>query len=145
MKLLDLNVLIYAVNRDSPVHARARTWLESVLSGDESVGLPWVVVLGFLRVTTNRHVLPMPLTPEQAIAVVDSWFTQPSVVALGPMDSHWPKLREYLLASGTAGNLTTDAHLATLAVEHDAELCSTDGDFSRFAGLRLINPLGAGA
>lgn len=141
MKLLDLNLLLYAVNRDSAPHRRAKAWLDGLLSGDEAVAIPWVVLLGFLRLTTNARILPNPLTAAQAIAVVDGWLAAPCVVALYPGDEHWRILRELLEASGTAGNLTTDAHLAALAIEHGCELCSADGDFARFPVLRWTNPL----
>ena len=141
MKLLDLNLLIYAVNRDSAPHQAAKAWLEDLLSGGEAVALPWVVILGFLRLTTNARILPRPLTPKQAMTVVDGWLARPMVVALHPGDEHWHILRDLLAASGTAGNLTSDAHLAALAIEHGAELCSADGDFARFAQLRWVNPL----
>jgi toxin-antitoxin system PIN domain toxin len=141
VKLLDLNLLPYAVNRDSPDHGRARAWLDHVLKGDEPVAVPWMVVLGFLRLSTSTRVFPRPLSPDQALAVVDGWLARPAVVALAPGDQHWRVLRDLLTESGTAGNLTTDAHLAALAIEHGAELCSTDGDFARFRRLRWLNPL----
>lgn len=143
MKLVDLNLLLYAVNRDSPKHVAAKSWLETTLSGSERVALPWIVLLGFLRITTSPRVLPRPLAPEHALSVVDGWLAQPSVVALHPGDDHWRLLHELLADSGTAGNLTTDAHLAALAIEHGAELCSTDSDFARFARARWTNPLAA--
>lgn len=141
MKVVDLNLLLYAVNRDSVHHARARTWLEQTLSGDEPVALPWIVLLGFLRITTTARILPRPLTVEQALGVVDSWIAQPVVVLLGPGAEHWPILRALLEAAGAAGNLTTDAHLATLAIESGGELCSSDTDFARFPRLHWTNPL----
>lgn len=141
MRLVDLNVLLYAVNRDSVHHARAKPWLERTLSGEEAVALPWVVLLGFLRVSTHARVLPRPLAAEQALGVVDGWLERRNVVRIGPGDDHWRILRSLLAATGTAGNLTTDAHLAALAIEHQCELCSTDTDFARFPGLRWVNPL----
>lgn len=141
MKLLDLNLLLYAVNRDSPSHVAAKAWLEDQMAGDEAIAIPWVVLLGFFRLTTSHRILPRPLTADQALSVVDGWLALPGVVALTPGEEHWTILRALLRASGTAGNLTTDAHLATLAIEHGCELCSTDGDFARFAGLRWVNPL----
>jgi hypothetical protein len=141
VKVLDLNLLLYAVNRDSPSHRAARTWLEGVLNGDEAVAIPWVVLLGFLRLTTNPTILPRPLTPEQAMDVVDGWLAQPGVTTLHPGEEHWRVLRGLLEGSGTAGNLTTDAHLAALAIENGCELCSADGDFARFGRLRWVNPL----
>jgi len=141
MKVLDLNVLLYAVNRDSAPHRRAKAWLDGLLSGEEAVAIPWVVLLGFLRLTTNARIMPRPLAPAQALTVVDGWLAAPSVVPLHPGEEHWRILRELLAASGTAGNLTPDAHLAALAIEHGCELCSADGDFARFPALRWTNPL----
>jgi hypothetical protein len=141
VRLLDLNVLIYAVNRDSARHEPARRWLEGVLNGEESLAIPWVVLLGFLRLATSPRVVSRPLTAEQAIGVVDGWLALPVVTALHPGDEHWRLLRELLSASGTAGNLTTDAHLAALAIEYGCELVTTDTDFARFRGLRWSNPL----
>lgn len=141
MKLIDANVLIYGVNVASPMHGRARAWLEAAFTGDEAVGLPWVVMLAFLRLTTNARILPRPLTAEQATSLVDGWLALPNVVALDAGDDHWNTLKALLSETGTAGNLTTDAHLAALALEHDCELCSTDADFARFPRLKWVNPL----
>ncbi|MBI3982901.1 MAG: type II toxin-antitoxin system VapC family toxin [Gemmatimonadetes bacterium] len=141
MKVVDLNLLLYAVNRDAPHHERAKAWLERTLSSDEPIALPWAVLLGFLRLTTNARVFPQPLSPEAALTVVDGWLAYASVIALTPGAEHWRILRSLLVESGTAGNLTTDAHLAALTIEHGAELCSADGDFARFRSLRWVNPL----
>jgi len=139
--LVDANVLVYAVNADSPHHRPARKWLELALSGATPVGLAWIVILAFLRLTTRAGVLSKPLSPERAMAFVDEWLAQPYVVAVGPGDGHWTILRQLLRESGTAGNLTSDAHLAALALEQGASVCSTDADFSRFPGIERINPL----
>lgn len=141
MKLIDANLLLYAVNRSSDHHDRARQWLGDTLSGDEPVGLPWVVVLAFLRLATSDRVFPKPLAVDQAIATVDGWFAQPVVVAVSPGENHWRILRRLLAGAGTAANLTTDAHLAALAIENGAELCSADADFARFPALRVLNPI----
>lgn len=141
MKVVDLNLLLYAVNRDSAHHARAKAWLERTLTDEEPVALPWIVLLGFLRLATSPRVFPTPLATDRAVQVVDGWLARPAVVTVSPGDGHWRVLRELLTNSGTAGNLTTDAHLAALAIEHGAELCSTDADFGRYRGLRWVNPL----
>lgn len=141
MKVIDLNLLLYAVNRDSPRHREARAWLQRTLSGEEAVALPWVVILGFLRLVTSPRVFPRPLDPAQAMAVVDGWLARPGVRTLEPREGHWAILKELLREAGTAGNLTTDAHLAALAIEHGAELSSTDADFARFRALRWSDPL----
>lgn len=141
MKVVDLNVLLYAINRDSPHHEQVKNWLEAILTHEEPVGLPWAVLLGFLRLTTSPRIFPQPLGAEQALSVVDGWLARPGVVAIAPGDEHWRILRDLLSQSGTAGNLTTDAHLAALAIERGAELWSTDADFARFRWLRWRNPL----
>lgn len=141
MRVIDVNLLLHAVNRDSNHHERAKRWVDETLSRDEPVVLPWIVVVGFIRISTNHRIMPRPLAVEQALAVVDSWLAQPSVVALAEGAEHWRILRHLLHESGTAGNLTSDAHLAALAIENGAELCSTDSDFARFRELRWVNPL----
>jgi toxin-antitoxin system PIN domain toxin len=140
VKLLDLNLLLYAVNSDSPPHFKAKAWLEETLSGEEPVAIPWVVILGFLRVSTNPRIYSQPLPASQALEIVDGWLAQSNVRFLSPREEHWRILRSLLSESGTAGNLTTDAHLAALAMENGAELCSTDADFGRFPALHWTNP-----
>lgn len=141
MILLDANLLIYSIDSESPHHTRARRWLEKTLSGDAAVGLPWAVVLAFLRITTRVGILRRQLSVEQAVAYIDEWLAQPYVELVGPGGTHWPILKNLLRDAGAAGNLTTDAHLAALAIESGSELASTDNDFRRFAGLRVVNPL----
>jgi toxin-antitoxin system PIN domain toxin len=141
LKIPDVNILLYAVDETSPHHARMRLWWESVLSGDEPVGFAWVVLLGFLRVSTRAAAYPNPLSSDQAFDKVDLWLAQPNAIVLLPTDRHAAILRGLIESVGTAGNLTTDAHLATLAIEYGGEVCSADNDFRRFRGLRWFNPL----
>lgn len=141
MILVDANVLIYAVHAESPQHAAARRWLEATLSGTTELGFSWSVLLAFLRLTTRRAVFTNPLSVEGATAIVDEWLDQPFARVVVPGPRHWSILRHLLAAAGTAGNLTTDAHLAALAIEHRARLATTDRDFGRFPGLALVDPV----
>lgn len=141
MTLVDANVLIYAVDSDSPHHRAARAWLEKALSGTRPVGLAWIVILAFLRLTTRPGILARPLPIERAMAFVDEWLAQPCVRAVGPGERHWAVLSKLVRVSGTAGNLTSDAHLAALSIELGASICSTDHDFERFPGVERIDPL----
>ena len=141
MILVDANLLIYAVDCDAPHHARARRWLEDVLSSGEPVGLAWMVLLAFLRVTTRDAILVRPLHSTAALAYVDSWLELRNVEAVGPGPNHWPLLRNLLRTAGTLGNLTSDTHLAAMAIERGSALYSTDHDFMRFPGVETINPL----
>ena len=141
MTIVDLNVLLYVVNRDAPQHERVVEWWQRTLNGDESVGLSWSVVLGFLRVSTNPAILHRPLTAEQAVRQVDAWLSLDVVSLVTETRDHWRVLRDLVLEAGTAGNLTMDAHLAALAVSRGATLVSCDADFGRFPSLRWRNPL----
>ena len=141
MILIDANILIYAIDSASPHHRAARRWLEKTLSGADEVGLTWSVILAFLRIVTHPAVVRKPLAPEAALDYVDSWLQQPCVRTVVPGEKHWLIFRSLVRSSGTAGNLTSDAHLAALALEHDCELYSSDHDFKRFPGIKHINPL----
>jgi len=141
MIVVDVNVLIYAVNQDSPDHDKAKKWLEAAVSGTETVGLPWIVLLAFLRLTTRSGIFQKPLSVDAAFDVVDAWLQQGSVTVPEPTARHLQTMRDLIAPLGTGGNLTADAHLAALAIEHGAELCSTDNDFGRFSRLRWRNPL----
>jgi toxin-antitoxin system PIN domain toxin len=141
VKLVDLNVLLYAVNRDSAHHEVIRRWWEDAINGDEPLGLAWVVLLGFLRLATHPVVFPPPLDAGQATDRVDAWLAHPNVKIVRATDEQWRLLKIQLDETGAAGNLTTDAHLASLAIAHGATLVSCDTDFGRFAKLRWENPL----
>lgn len=143
MILVDANLLIYAIDSDSPHHKTARGWLEKTLSGERPVGFAWVVILAFLRLVTRPGILRKPLPAEQAMDFVEEWLGLPSVEVVVPGDRHWGVFRNLVQAAGLAGNLTSDAHLAALAIERGATVCSADNDFARFPGLSYKNPLGA--
>jgi len=139
--LLDANILIYAVNTDVPMHESARQWIEKTFSSATEVGLPWIVILAFIRITTRRTIFERPLAPEQALAYMDEWLALPFVTAVAPGPNHWPILRNLLQRTGLAGNLSSDAHIAALAIEYGCPVYSTDYDFGRFPGVEHVDPL----
>ncbi|MCU0248407.1 MAG: type II toxin-antitoxin system VapC family toxin [Bryobacter sp.] len=141
MILVDVNLLLYAINEDFPLHRKAKAWLETALTGPEIVAFSWNVLLAFLRLSTRPGLFRNPLAPEEAFQVVGSWLEQPTVRVIQPGPQHLAILQNLLAPLGTMGNLTSDAHLAALAIEWRAELCSTDNDFARYSGLRWKNPL----
>jgi toxin-antitoxin system PIN domain toxin len=136
----DVNVLIHAYNNRALHHQAASVWWEQTLTLNRPVGLSWNTILAFLRITTRRGVLADPLPPAAAIRYVRSWLAVPGVQILTPGEKHAEILFGLLESVGTAGNLTTDAHLAALAIEYRAEVASTDTDFARFPGLRWFDP-----
>ncbi|HEY1260645.1 MAG TPA: type II toxin-antitoxin system VapC family toxin [Stellaceae bacterium] len=140
MILPDVNVLIHAHNADSAVHGYARHWWDGCLSGSEGVGLAWVTLLGFIRITTNPRVMLRPFPVADVMTRIASWLELPHIHIPQPSPSHFVGLRAALEQLGTAANLTTDAHLAVLAMERGYILYTTDADFARFPGLRWVNP-----
>lgn len=141
MKLPDVNLLLYAIDEKSPKHDRARLWFEEALSGTEAVAFSWAVLLGFLRISTNAAIFEDPLQADEALDYVDAWLERPCATTVAPTVHHAALLRQLLDPLGAGGNLVSDAHLAALAIEHGAELCSSDTDFARFEGLRWSDPL----
>ena len=136
MVIVDANVLIYAVDRASSHHEASYSWLEGALNGSETVGLAWTALLAFIRLSTSPSVFPDPLSADEAMDQVESWLSAPAAVIAEPTPRHVSLMRSLLADTGTAGNLTTDAHLAALALEHSAEIVSYDRDFARFGGVR---------
>jgi toxin-antitoxin system PIN domain toxin len=141
VKVVDLNVLLYAVNPSFEQHSRVRQWWEDAMSDDEPIGLTWIVVGGFIRISTNPRIFPRPMETHAALAKIQTWLNHPNTQLAQETGNHWKVLRELLEQTGSAGNLTTDAHLASLAICHGAKLVSCDNDFGRFPGLRWVNPL----
>lgn len=140
MRIVDANVLLYAVNEDAQHHTSSRTWLDRALAGADTVGLSWIALLAFVRLSTNRGLFDNPLGVDEALEQVESWVAAPGAVVVAPGPAHPDLLRRALAAVGAGGNLVNDAHLAALAVEHRADIVSYDNDFSRFAGVRWRTP-----
>jgi toxin-antitoxin system PIN domain toxin len=141
MILVDANLLLYAYGASSPHHETARRWLEETFSRPEPVRLAWVTILAFLRISTHPRMHGDPFPMAEAAAIVGEWLQQPNVGLLQPGERHWAILNQLLRTFQIRGSLVTDAHLAALAIEHGATLCTNDRDFSRFEGLRVEYPL----
>ena len=141
MILVDANLLIYASISDFSQHQAARDWLDGQLYGTTRVGLPWPSLLALVRVATNPRVLVRPLAMEDAWGQVTGWLACGPVWIPQPTERHADILGRLLALPGVRANLVHDADLAALAIEHGLILCSTDGDFARFPGLRWQNPL----
>jgi uncharacterized protein len=139
--LIDVNILVYATNLEANEHAHSRAWLDEQLSGPTPVALPWVSLLGFLRIATNARAFRSPLSMAAAWQQVSDWLSAEPAWTPGPTERHSEVLGRLLSLPGVHGNLVPDAHLAALAIEHGLSLCSTDGDFARFPGLSWHNPL----
>ena len=141
MILIDANILIYAHESSFAQHAKAHDWLDAQLNGFAPVGIPWSSVTAFLRIVTNPRVFKDPEPMADAWRQARDWLSAETVRVPQPTDKHAQVFGEFLLLSGVDSNLVPDAHLAALAVEHGLTLCTTDGDYARFPGLRWLNPL----
>lgn len=139
MILLDTNILIYAAHAGGAHHARTTAWLQGTIADHQVLGVPWVTILGFIRISTNPRVFPSPFTGDEACTVVTVLMSHPAVSVVEPTPRHLSVLTGLLRDSGTAGNLTTDAHIATLALEHRAKVASFDRDLGRF-GVEVVVP-----
>lgn len=137
MRLADTNLLVYAADKDSTHHVVSHRWLEDSLSNSQGLGLAWLSVIGFIRLTTHPRLSVTPRTVPEALSYVDDWLTHANCHILHPTLRHADILARLLLGVGTAGNLTNDAHLAALAIEHNAEIGTFDRDFKRFSGLKF--------
>lgn len=143
MILVDANLLLYAYHPRAEQHAASRAWLEAMLGGPELVRFAWLTLWAFLRISTNPRVFERPLSPSEAGAAISSWLAQPGAGILEPGERHWEILRGLMREGQTVGPLVMDAVVAAIAVEHGATLCTTDRDFTRFPGLKCINPIAA--
>jgi uncharacterized protein len=136
----DANLLLYAYDEGSAHFGAARAWLEKGLNSPEPFGIPMQSILAFLRIGTSQG-LRNPYSLPEALEIVDSWLERPQVQILSPGPNHWPIFRQLCIEVSASGRLTTDVHLAALAIEHGARFCSNDQDFARFKGLDWHNPL----
>ena len=141
MILVDANLLLHAHNRSAPEHAAARAWFEQALSGPDRIGVPWPSILAFVRLASNPVVFRQPITPAAAWQVVRQWLRQENVWIPTPGTTNGEIFESLLADAQVTSRMVPDAHLAALAIEHGLTLCSTDGDFARFASLRWNNPL----
>jgi toxin-antitoxin system PIN domain toxin len=140
VKVVDVNVLLGAINPSNAHHAQLSAWWAAALHGSEPVGLAWIVILGFLRISTNKKFYPQPLAVADGLEQVGLWLSAPNVQLVQEPNGHWQIFADLLRQVGTGGNLTTDVHLAALAIERGATLVSCDTDFARFKRLKWENP-----
>jgi toxin-antitoxin system PIN domain toxin len=141
--LVDANILLYAVDEESPFHTAARTWLQDALNGTQRVGIPWVSFVAFARIATHARASRDPLTAAEAWEYVDEWLDAPTVWVPAPGRGHRSILGRLLRDLDLRGNLVSDASLAALGIEHGLQVISADSDFARFIEMTWINPVAA--
>ena len=140
MILVDANVLLHAYHPQSEHHEPCRLWIEENFSAPSPIGLPWITIWVFLRISTNPRAFEKPLTMKEAATIASSWFDVPAVRAVVPGERYWEIFGKLLLEAQVSGPLVTDAALAALAIEHGASVCTTDRDFARFPEVQIVDP-----
>jgi len=139
--VIDVNLLLYAYDLASLEHDHAAAWLDQWLVSSATIGLSWHTILSFLRISTSVKMIVRPLELDEAVSIVSDWLSRPNVTIIGPTERHWEIFSKLLPRARARGSLIMDAHLAALAIEHGATLCTNDRDFARFPGLRVEYPL----
>lgn len=139
--LVDANVLLYAVDEESPHVAPASGWLIETLDGPRRVALPWQTIGAFLRIATHPRIVPRPLTSEEAWSHVDEWLAHPRVWIPQASGATARILGDLLRRYQVTANAIPDAQLAALAIEHGIPVVSADTDFARFSEITWVNPL----
>jgi toxin-antitoxin system PIN domain toxin len=137
----DANLLLYAYDESSPFHEPAKAWCEVVMSGPSPLTLLPAVVFGFVRIVTHPRVFKDPLSVSEAADHVRSWLAMRHVQLHEMLPEDVACALGLLEAAGTAGNLTSDAQIAAVALRLDAEVHTADLDFGRFPKVRFLNPL----
>lgn len=141
MIIPDVNLLVYAYDASNPEHPKARRWWEAVLSDGKPVGLPWVVILAFTRITTHPQICQSPVSVAEVRKVVTGWLDFDHVRIIQLSNRAHDVFFDLLEDAGTGGNFCTDALIAVHAREHSGTVYSNDRDFDRFCGIRWVNPL----
>ncbi len=141
MILPDINLLVFALDRQSPHHAPSAAWWNTCLAASTPVCIPWLVILGVVRILGNSRIYQRPTPPDVLLGQIEKWLALPHIHSVDPATSHLNTLRRLLKVTGVAGSLSSDAHLAAIAIDRNITLYSNDSDFGRFPGLSWINPL----
>jgi hypothetical protein len=139
---VDTNILIYAHRFDSPFNQVAFERLTELANGAAAWGIPWPCLHEFLAIVTHPRIFSPPTSLERALGQIDIWLESPSLALLTESPTHWSTLRALLVESSVIGPRVHDARIMALCRQHGVrELWSADRDFSRFAGVTVVNPL----
>ena len=141
MILLDANILLYTHNASSTHHLESKKWIEKAMDRQEEIGLAWITILAFLRLATNPAVYTAPLSVKEATGIIDAYLSRSHVLIVHPTNEHWKILSDLVRDTQSNRHLVSDAHLAALAMEHNAAICTNDRDFQRFKGIKILDPL----
>jgi toxin-antitoxin system PIN domain toxin len=142
MIAVDTNILVYSQRVEMPWHTAADRCITELAEGSAPWAIPWQCLHEFIAVSTNPRIWKPPTSMEAVLHQVSAWLDSPSVVVLTEGPDHWKTLQAVLTPSGVTGARVHDARIAALCFEHGVStLWSADRDFSRYSGLKVVNPL----
>lgn len=138
---LDVNVLLYASDRSSDRHGRARSFLESCITGPEILCLTWPTLMSYLRIATHPRIFSAPLSPDQALGNISALVSLPHVRTVSEIDGFLEAYKHVAAETPVRGNLVPDAHVATILFQHGIRtLYTNDRDFRKFPSLDVRDP-----
>ena len=144
MFLLDVNILVYAYRPElSPMALVARTWLDRSMAAKASLAVTNEILASVIRIVTDRRIFVHPSPAGQAVDFAQALLDAPTTRVVVPSSRHWPTFIDLVNDQRLKGNDVPDAYLAALAIDHGAQLVTTDRGFRRFPGLRIVDPLAA--
>lgn len=142
---VDVNVLLYATDTQSPYHESASGVVERIAAGPEIAYLFWPTVISYLRLVTHPSIVPRPLSAASAADNIEQLLGQPHIQSPGEQDGFWRQYREVAADALPTGNLVSDAHIVALMRENGVRTIWThDRDFRRFSGIEVRDPFAHG-
>jgi toxin-antitoxin system PIN domain toxin len=142
MRLHDINVLIYALRKDSQYHELSRSLLLEAMSSPSAFAVTGHTLCGFVRIVTDRRIFPKDPTPlPVALAFAKALHSSVNAVFIAPGGRHWTLVEKLCERTQSTGAIVSDAYLAALALENGCELVTFDRDYARFPGLTWRHPL----
>lgn len=140
---LDVNVLLYASDRSSQRHQKARRFLDACAAGPEILCLAWPTLMSYLRIATHPRIFAAPLSPDEALANISALLALPHTRPVAELDGFIEAYRHVTGEVPVRGNLVPDAHIAAILLQHGVRtLYSHDRDFKKFPSLDLKDPFG---
>jgi hypothetical protein len=138
---LDVNILLYASDRTSDRHVRARDLVEACAAGPEILCLAWPTLMSYLRIATHPRIFAAPLSPDEALGNISALIGLPHVRAISELDGFLDAYKHVAGEMPVRGNLVPDAHVATILFQHGVgTIYSNDRDFRKFPSLDVRDP-----
>jgi len=142
MIAVDTNILVYAHRAETPWYKAADTAIAELAEGGAPWAVAWPCLHEFLAIVTSPRIFRTPTPLGDALRQIEDWSASPTLQLIGERPGYWDILKTLLEKSHVAGPVVHDARIAAICLQNGVKtLWSADRDFSRFAGLRVQNPV----